>query len=171
MLQEAIFFYSWDGVRLSSLRTSATSGPLVPAPDDDDENWQEKPEVLGENLPQCHHLSYGTILMLVSCTELEAAPWRPITSTLTDRHGSHYQTTLRPVEGSAPGTETVVVPRDGPGTESWTGTARAGCERGGAGCRLGCCRDVTTSSDQEPGLSGLVYRKSANFKNRVSMVN
>lgn len=28
------FFYSLDGVKLSSLGTPATSGPIVPAPDD-----------------------------------------------------------------------------------------------------------------------------------------
>jgi hypothetical protein len=122
--------------------------------------------------PSNNRLSNGMTLMLLSCIELEGAPWRPITSTSTskDRLGSHYQTTLCPVERSAPGIETVVVPREGAGTRRRTGTARAGCERGGAGSRLGCCRNVTTSTDQEPGMSRLVYREPANLKSRVNMV-
>jgi hypothetical protein len=37
MFTSSFFLVSWVGVRLSPLGTSATSWPIVPAPDDDDD--------------------------------------------------------------------------------------------------------------------------------------
>jgi hypothetical protein len=55
------YYYLWDGVRLSSLGTSAINEPIVPAPNDDNddeyevslwnENWKEKPTYSEKTCP------------------------------------------------------------------------------------------------------------------------
>jgi hypothetical protein len=66
------FFFNWYsgcGVKLGPLGTAATSRPIVPAPDDYDEEklveWLAGgTKVLGENQPQCRFVHHKPHMLL-----------------------------------------------------------------------------------------------------------